>query len=70
MTKEQSLNKLIEQIEEKDKLRGLPDTYLREHRYMTRDEIGIGEYAYGIIMIPIDFVLPFLKELKEIWKNK
>lgn len=70
MTKEERLNKLIEQIEEKDKSKGLSDTYLREHGHMTRDEIGIGEYTYGIIMIPIDFVLPFLKELKEIWKNK
>ena len=65
MTKEQKLEKLIEEIEKKDKARGLPDGYLREHNYMTREDIGIGEYSYGIIMIPIDFVLDYLKELQE-----
>ncbi len=66
MTKEQKLEKLIEEIEKKDKARGLPDAYLREHNYMTREELGIGEYSYGVIMIPIDFVLDYLKELQEV----
>ena len=65
MTKEQKLDELIKEIEKKDKARGLSDEYLREHHYMTREELGIGEYSYGVIMIPTDFVLDYLKELQE-----
>lgn len=65
MTNEQKLDELIKEIEKKDKARGLSDEYLRKHHYMTREELGIGEYSYGIIMIPTDFVLDYLKELQE-----
>lgn len=70
MEKEEILNKIIEEIENKDRKKGLSDKYLSEHGYMTREDIGIGEYSYGIITIPEDWVLPYLKELKEIWKKK
>lgn len=70
MDKKEKLDELIKEIETKSKARGLSDEYLYEHGYMTRGEIGIGEYSYGIITIPEDWVLPYLKELKEIWKKK
>lgn len=64
------LDSLILQIEEHSKHRSLSDTYLREHECNTREDIGIGEYAYGIVLVPEDWVLPYLKELSNIWKNK
>lgn len=36
---------------------------MKEHGYLTRENIGIGEHAYGIVMVPEDWVLPYLKEL-------
>lgn len=64
------LDSLILQIEEYSKRKSLSDTYLREHECNTREDIGIGEYAYGIVLVPEDWVLPYLKELSNIWKNK
>ena len=64
------LDSLILQIEEHSKHRSLSDTYLREHECNTREDIGIGEYAYGIVLVPEDWVLPYLEELSNIWKNK
>ena len=32
----------------------------------TRYDIGIGEYSYGITMIPCEWVLPYLKQLQEV----
>lgn len=64
------LDSLILQIEEHSKHRSLSDTYLREHECNTREDIGVGEYAYGIVLVPEDWVLPYLKELSNIWKNK
>lgn len=63
----ENLNNLIEEIEAKSKARSLSDEYLKEHNCPTRDNVGISEYVYGIIMIPEDFVLPYLKELRRIW---
>lgn len=64
------LDSLILQIDEYSKRKSLSDTFLREHEYNTREDIGIGEYAYGIVLVPEDWVLPYLKELSNIWKNK
>lgn len=64
-----NLNNLISQIEEKSKQYSLSDTYLRDFKYSTREEIGIGEYAYGIVLVPEDWVLPYLKELSSIWEK-
>ena len=64
-----NLIKLIDEIEEKDRKKGLSDKYLRDHGYLTREDIGIGEYSYGIITVPVDFILPYLKELRNIWKK-
>lgn len=65
------LDSLILQIEEHRKHRSLSDTYLREHERNTREDIGIGEYAYGIVLVPEDWVLPYLKELSNIlWEKK
>lgn len=59
------LEKLIEEIQEKMQARDLSDEYLIEHNCSTRKDIGIGEYQYGITMVPCEWVLPFLLELKE-----
>lgn len=64
------LDSLILQIEEHRKHRSLSDTYLREHGRNTREDIGVGEYAYGIVLVPEDWVLPYLKELSNIWEKK
>lgn len=64
------LDNLILQIEEHSRHKSLPDTYLKEHEFNTREDIGIGEYAYGIVLVPEDWVLPYLKELSKIWEKK
>ena len=64
------LDSLISEIEEYSRAKSLSDTYLREYGRDTREDIGIGEYAYGIVLVPEDWVLPYLKELSNIWKNK
>ena len=61
------LDNLIFQIEEHSKARSLSDEYLKAHERNTREDIGIGEYAYGIILVPEDWVLPYLKELRNLW---
>ena len=61
-----NLDKLIEEIESKIQSRDLSDSYLRENNCSTRNDIGIGEYVYGITMVPADWVLPYLKELQQI----
>ena len=60
------LNDLIEQIEQANKRYSLSDQYLEENNHLTRDEIGIGEMSYGIVMIPVDWILPYLKQLKDL----
>lgn len=70
MNEKKKLDKLIKEIENKDKARGLSDSYLSKRGYMTRNDLGIGEYSYGIIMIPTDWVLPYLKELRDIYDRK
>lgn len=64
------LNQLIEEIENKERAKGLSYSYLSEHGYMTRNDVGVGEYSYGIIMIPTDWVLPYLKELRDIYDRR
>ena len=60
------LNDLIEQIEQANKRYSLSDQYLEENNHLTRDEIGIGEMSYGIVMIPVDWILPYLKQLRDL----
>ena len=64
------LDSLIFQIEEHKKHESLSEEYLKAHEYNTREDIGVGEYAYGIVLIPEDFVLPYLKELSNIWEKE
>ena len=62
MKKPENLRLLIEAIESKANSKSLSDGWLREHENSTREDVGIGEYAYGIVMVPEDWVLPYLKE--------
>lgn len=63
MEKPENLRQLIEAIESESKRKSLSDEWLEEHGYSTREDMGIVEYAYGIVMVPEDWVLPYLKDL-------
>lgn len=63
-----NLDDLLNEMSEKMRNRDLSDEYLREHNNSTRDEIGIGEYAYGITMIPCEWVYEYLSEYKRVLK--
>ncbi len=63
MKKPENLRLLIEAIESKANSKSLSDGWLKEHGSNTREDVGIGEYAYGIVMVPEDWVLPYLKKL-------
>lgn len=67
---DENLNELLEDMEIKMRNRDLSDSYLSGCGASTRDEIGIGEYSYGITMIPCSWVYPYLKELKQIKENE
>ena len=60
------LDDLIETMKIRMESKDLSDSYLDGVGQPTREEIGIGEYAYGITMIPCAWVYPFLLELKKI----
>ena len=64
-----SLDDLLNEMNEKMKTRDLSDDYLREHNNSTREEIGIGEYAYGITMIPCKWVYEYLSDYKRVLKE-
>lgn len=63
MKKPENLRQLIEAIESESQRKSLSDGWLEAHGHSTREQVGIGEYAYGIVMVPEDWVLPYLKEL-------
>lgn len=56
-------------MSEKIRNRDLSDEYLREHNNSTREEIGIGKYAYGITMIPCKWVYEYLSDYKRVLKE-
>lgn len=58
------LDELIKTIEDNSK-KELSDEYLEKNGNSTRKDVGVGEYSYGIVMVPIEWVLPHLKELRE-----
>ena len=64
-----NLDDLLNEMSEKMRNRDLSDKYLREHNNSTREEIGIGEYAYGITMIPCEWVYEYLSDYKRVLKE-
>ena len=64
-----NLDDLLNEMSERIRNRDLSDEYLREHNNSTREEIGIGEYAYGITMIPCEWVYEYLSEYKRVLKE-
>lgn len=64
-----NLDDLLNEMSEKIRNRDLSDEYLREHNNSTREEIGIGEYAYGITMIPCEWVYEYLSDYKIVLKE-
>lgn len=67
---DKNLDKLIQDMKDEMNKRDLSDSYLAEHNQPTREDIGIGEYAYGITMIPCDVVYPYLVKLQDIYKTQ
>ena len=61
-----NVDDLLNEMSEKMRNRELSDEYLREHNNSTREEIGIGEYAYGITMIPCKWVYEYLSDYKRV----
>lgn len=67
----EALEELIKQIATVDDSRSLSDEYLKEKGLMTREECSAAvEYPYGIVMVISDYVLPYLKRLQVIEKEK
>ena len=64
-----NLDDLLNEMSEKIRNRDLSDEYLIEHNNSTREEIGIGEYAYGITMIPCEWVYEYLSDYKRVLKE-
>ena len=64
-----NLDDLLNEMSEKMRNRDLSDEYLREHNNSTREEIGIGEYAYGITMIPCEWIYKYLSDYKRVLKE-
>ena len=62
-----TLDELLKEMEETYNSRALSDGYLRENGYQTAEEYGIGEYGYGIVTVPVKFVLPYLKVVQKIY---
>lgn len=62
-----SLEALIAEMEEHSRRKDLSDEYLEEQGNSVRN---IGEYSYGISMVPVSWVLPYLEELKKIKDEK
>ena len=65
-----NLNELIKEIEETNDRRALSDEFLKERKCPTRKDVGISEQEYGIVMCPVDWVIPYLKELVELRSYK
>ena len=60
-------NKLFEETQETYCSRALSDNYLKEHGHQTAEEYGIGEYGYGIVTVPVVFILPFLEVINKVF---
>lgn len=63
MKQPENLRELIETIESNRDSKSVSDEYLKERGCYTREDVGIEECVYGIVMIPEDWVLPYLKDL-------
>lgn len=64
-----NLDDLLKEMKEKMQSRDLSDKYLEENGKMTRTEMGIGEYSYGITTIPCEWVYNFLSDYKKVLKE-
>lgn len=64
-----NLDDLLKEMKGKMQSRDLSDKYLEENGKMTRTEMGIGEYSYGITTIPCEWVYNFLSDYKKVLKE-
>ena len=60
---------LINEMQETYCSRALSDGYLEAHGHQTAEEYGIGEYGYGIVTVPVKFVLPYLEAVQKIYQT-
>lgn len=60
-----TLDELLEEMKINMQNRDLSDDYLEEHDRLTRTDIGVGEYAYGITMVPCEWVYYYLIKYKK-----
>lgn len=67
--KMKNLDDLIKDMKSAMRSRDLSDSYLRENGCSDREEIGIGEYSYGISMIPCSWVYQHLLNYSSLIAN-
>lgn len=61
-----ALSELVQMIKQEDNNRSLSDEYLRENGQCTRDIVPVGEWSYGIVMVVVDYVIPYLTKLEKL----
>lgn len=61
-----ALSELVQMIKQEDNNRSLSDEYLRENGRCTRDIVPVGEWSYGIVMVVVDYVIPYLTKLEKL----
>lgn len=64
-----NLDNLLKEMKEKMQSRDLSDEYLEKNGNMTRTEMGISEYGYGITTVPCEWVYDFLSDYKRVLKE-
>lgn len=63
----EALDELIKQIEVIDNNRALSDEYLESKGLSTREGCNaVSEWSYGIVWVIVDYVLPYLKRVREL----
>lgn len=62
------LDDLLKEMET-EMLADFSDSYLAEKGFETRADIGIGEYVFGITMMPCDWVYNYLLDYKRVLKE-
>lgn len=65
----EELEELIAEMKSKMQSRDLSDEYLSNNGNFTRSDIGIGEYSYGITMIPCKWIVGYLEDYLKLINN-
>ena len=62
----EDLKTLVDEINDYDNRKSLSDEYLSKNGHITRKDFGLGEWKYGIVTIPVDYVLPHLQKVLDL----